>query len=617
MTMNSPSDVLERKDVPPESKWHSEALFASWEAWEAEAKALESMLPQLPAFEGTLDQGPSVLADWLDLVMGMDRRLMRLYVYAYFSNVVNANDVAAKEHLGKIMGLFAEYNAVTAFAEPAILQQGEALLDWAAEEPRLAHYHHYFEDLLRQRAHRRSPEVEEILSMVQESFWQAEHTPSELTDLEIKFAAALDNQDKRHPVMQSTMPSILQDPDRELRRTAWENYSDGYLSFKNTLASCYLTSVKQNLFMARVRGYDSVLEARLNPANMPLEVFHNLIDAFRENIPTWHRYWEVKRKVLGVDELHPYDIWAPSTLNPSNDGPAKENLPPIPYQEAVAMICEGMAPLGEEYVTVLRRGCLEGGWVDYAPNAGKRQGAASWPSFDSPPFIYMSYDDTLPAVSTLAHELGHSMHSYLTDISQPQIYNNLFPLFMSVAETASNFHQALVRAHLLQTRADDPAFQLALLDETMDNFHRYFFIMPTLARFEFEVYSRAERGEPLSADILNNLMADLFAEGYGDTMSDDRQRTAITWAQFGHLYTPYYTFQYSLGISAAHALAEEVLAGNNGAADNYLNFLKAGSSAYQMDLFKTAGVDMTKPDVVEKTFGVLSGLVDRLEDLTS
>jgi oligoendopeptidase F len=604
------SEGLQRKEMPPESKWHSQALFESWQEWELEAAALEALLPQLPAFESDLTQRPERLADWFTLVSDLDRRLMRLFVYAYFANSVDANDMKAKEHMGQITALFARFKAASAFAEPAMLQLGDVLLAWTKEEPRLAHYKHHFDDLLRQKAHRRSAEVEEILSMVQEPFRQAVHTASELTDLEMKFADALDSQGQKHPVIQTTLPSALHDPDRQLRRTAWENYYDGYLSFKNTLASSYLASVKQNLFFARVRGYDSVLEARLKPANMPLEVFHNLLDTFRDNIPTWHRYWSVKRRVLGVEELHPYDIWAPSALDSAAASQAA-----IPYRQAVEMICEGMAPLGEEYVAVLRRGCLEDGWVDYAPNAGKAQGAASWPSYDSPPFIFTSYDGTLPAVSTLAHELGHSMHSYLTDSSQPHVYNDLYPLFMSAAETASNFNQALVRAHLLQTRAGDPVFQMALIDEAMGNFHRYFFIMPTLARFEFEVYTRAEQGRSLSADILNALMADLFAEGYGDTMSDDRQRTAITWAQFSHLYTPYYTFQYAIGISAAHALAEQVLAGDGAAADHYLDFLKAGSSLYQMDLFKLAGVDMTKPDVVEKTFGVLSDLVRRLENL--
>jgi oligoendopeptidase F len=601
------SKLLERKDVSQESKWNGEAVFASWDEWRAETEALTADLPQLSAFDGKLTQAPAELAAWLTLLATLDRRLMRLYVYARMANVVDANDTTAKEHVGQLVALYAQYKAVTAFAEPAILELGQTLLDWSQEDPQLNQYEHYFANLLRQKAHHRSAEVEAILGLVEEPFQQTYQTAMELTNLDMTFPDALDSQDQNHPLVQATLQSSIQSPDRELRRTAWENYSDTYLSLKNTLASNYLASVKQNLFLARVRGYNSVLEAQLAPFNMPDAVFHNLIDTFKANITVWHRYWEAKRRILAVDELHPYDIWAPIV----------ENQPAVLYQEGVDMICQGMAPLGDEYVTAMRRGCLQDGWVDYAPNAGKAQGAASSPSFDTPPFIYISYNDTLMAMSVLAHELGHSMHSYLMDANQPHIYNGFNDLSMSAAETASNFNQALVRAHLLQTRAADPVFQIALIDEAMSNFHRYFFIMPTLARFELEVHTRAEQGKPLTADILNSIMAGLFAEGYGDTLTDDPQRTAITWAQFSHLYEPYYTFQYAIGISAAHALAGQILAGSSGAVDNYLNFLKAGSSLYTMDLFELAGVDMTRPAVAEKCFGVLADLVDRLENLAA
>ena len=599
------SKVLQRKDVPQESRWNDKVVFDSWDEWQSEAEAVRSDLPQLSTFDGQLTQGPTELADWLASVTSLDRRIMLLWTFAYMANSVDANDVTAKEKLGQSMGLFAKFKAVTAFAEPAMLQLGETLRVWAKEGPRLTRYEHYFDNLLRQKAHKRSAEVEEILGLLEEPFSQTYRTAKELTNLDMTFADALDSQGQNHPLLQATMAPSIQDPDRELRRTAWEKYCDGYLALKNTLASSYITSVKQNVFLARVRGYNSVLEAQLAPGNMPVEVFHNLIDTFKANIATWHRYWEVKRKVLGVDQLHPYDIWAPIV----------ENQPAVPYRDGVEMICEGMTPLGDAYVAVMRRGCVEDGWVDYAPNAGKAQGAASGPSYDTPPFIYTSYNDTLMAMSILAHELGHSMHSYLTDANQPHIYNDIFGMSMSVAETASNFHQALVRAHLMQTRAADPIFQMTLIDEALFNFHRYFFIMPTLARFEYEVYSRAEQDKPLSADILNDLMADLYAEGYGDSMADDRERTAITWAQFGHLYRPYYTFQYSIGISAAHALAEQVLAGSSAAVENYLSFLKAGSSLYTMDLFETAGVDMAQPTAVNKAFDVLSDLVERLDAL--
>jgi oligoendopeptidase F len=285
----------------------------------------------------------------------------------------------------------------------------------------------------------------------------------------------------------------------------------------------------------------------------------------------------------------------------------------VPYETAVNWIAAGMQPLGDEYVSVLRRGCLEERWVDVYPNQGKRMGAFSAGVPGTRPFIMMSYSDDLFGLSTLAHELGHSLHSYYTWQNQKILAYARYGLF--VAEVASNFNQAMVRAHLLATQPD-PEFQIAVIEEAMANFHRYFFIMPTLARFELEIHERVERGEALTADSLIDLMADLFAEGFGDEVVMDRERVGITWAEFHtHLYSNFYVYQYATGISAAHALADSILAGKPGAANNYFSFLKAGGSVYPLDALQLAGVDMTMPTAVETTFGVLAGYVDRLEQL--
>ena len=276
-----------------------------------------------------------------------------------------------------------------------------------------------------------------------------------------------------------------------------------------------------------------------------------------------------------------------------------------------------MAPLGAEYVNAARAGMTSERWVDIYPNKGKRQGAFSSGLKGTKPFIMMSYNDTLFAMSTLAHELGHSMHSWYARREQPATYSG-YSLF--VAEVASNFNQAMVRAHLLKQN-DDRDFQIAVIEEAMSNFGRYFLIMPTLARFELEVHERTERGEGLSAEALNKLMADLFLETYGDALTvepEDMARVGITWGQFAtHMYSNFYVFQYATGISAAHALADGILAGAPGAVDNYLRFLKAGGSMHPLEALKLAGVDMTQPEPVEKAFAVLASLVERLERLTA
>ena len=330
-------------------------------------------------------------------------------------------------------------------------------------------------------------------------------------------------------------------------------------------------------------------------------MFHNLIETFKKNLPTWRRYWSVRRRALGVKALQPYDVWAPLT----GKGPT------LNYHEAVDWISTGLAPLGETYVNTLRRGCLEQRWVDVYANQGKTDAQFSTGGPGTYPFILMRFDGELGGMSTLAHELGHSMHSYFTWETQPLIYTN-YTLF--AAEVASNFNQAMVRAHLLAQNPDRD-FQISVIEEAMSNFHRYFFIMPTLARFELETHQRLERGQGLTADDMIELMADLFAEAFGPEVPFDRQRMGMTWATFGHLYADYYVYQYATGISGANALASRILSGTPGAAEAYLEFLKAGGSLYPLDALKRAGVDLTTPQPVEATFAVLAGLVDRLEKL--
>jgi oligoendopeptidase F len=596
-----------RADVPLEQTWNRESVFQSWDEFQQELDNIVAGLPDLEKFSGRLGESSAVIAEWLEAYTQTGRRIGRLMTFVRMASAVDTNDAEAKAKLGQVMSLLGRFNAAGAFAEPELLTLDDKLRQWARQDPRLNIYMHYFDNLLRQRLHTQSPDVEKVLGMLQDPFGGPFQTYSELTNTDMKFRDALDSSGQTRSVTQGIMPpSNIQSHDRVLRRNAWESFYDQHLAMQNTLASNLITNIKQHVFLARVRGYGSVLEARLAPANLPVEVFHNLIDTFKANLPVWHRYWEARRKALGVDQLHPYDIWAPLA----------EDAPQLSYAQAVQWICAGLGPLGSDYVNVLRRGALEERWVDYAQNEGRRQGAFASAAYATHPFVFNTFDGSLGAMSVLAHELGHAMHSYLMNANQPEIYNGYSSgSSSSVAETASNFHQAMVRAYLREAKADDKSFQLTLISEAMGNFHRYFFIMPILARFELEVYSRAERDQPLNAAIFNDIMRRLFTEGYGDTMTDDADRTAITWGQFLHLYMPYYSFQYSVGISAAHALAGGILAGNEGAVADYLGMLKAGWSLYAPDLFKLAGVDMTHPEPVIKTFGVLERLVEQLESL--
>jgi oligoendopeptidase F len=594
--------VLERHEIPVEYTWDAGSVFADDAAWEAAIATVEAQLPAIAAFRGRLGAGPAVLADYLELSETLWRTALHVGVYARMFYAVETTNQAAQARSDRANGLSARLGAAMAFGEPELLAIGaETLQEWTQSEPRLSRYGQHFARLVARAAHVRTAEVEELLRQVGEPFTTAAGIHGVLTNADLRFAPATDAAGEQYEIAQGTINALITAADPQVRRSAWENYADAHLALKHSMASCLAAGVKQNVFIARARRYDTALEAALQPNFIPLDVFQNLIDTFQKHLPTWHRYWALRKRALGGD-LHVFDTKAPLTTMPMH----------VPYPQAVAWICAGMAPLGEEYVTAMRRGLTEERWVDVYPNKGKRAGAFSMGAQGTHPFILMSYNDDVFGLSTLAHELGHSMHSYFTRKSQPFVYAN-YGLF--VAEVASNFNQALVRAHLLEQLTAREQ-QIALIEEAMANFHRYFFIMPTLARFELAIHAQVEAGQALTADGMIDLMADLFSEGYGDAVIVDRPRVGSTWMQFStHLYANFYVYQYATGISGAHALARRVLAGEPDAAEAYLQFLKAGSSVYPLDALRLAGVDMTSPAPLEATFDVLAGYVTRLEEL--
>jgi len=594
--------VRQRSDVPVERTWNAPSVFPTPADWHAEVKKLTADIPAIQGYQGRLGESPEALLEVMKLMETFYERAGKVLVYATLTAATNTADPSGAQMESMAYVVFGQLAASVAFIDPELIAIGrEKITRWMDETPAMKTYAHYFDNLFRKQEHVRSHEVEEVLGMLTPAFSGTGTTANMLTDADFRFADATASDGSKLPVTQGTLDEILSGSDREARRTAWESYTDTYLAFRNTLASNLATSINQMVFRTRVRRYPSTLEASLAENNIPVEVFHNLIDTYKRNLPTWHRYWAVRRKLLGVETLHPYDIWAPLTQKPLT----------VPFDQAVEWVSAALQPLGKDYVDVLRQGVLQDRWIDVYPSQGKAsaQFSAGW--YGTYPFIFLNYDDTIFSASTLSHELGHSMHSYLTWKNQPVVYSD-YSLF--VAEVASNFHQAMLRAHLLATNSD-PQFQISVIEEGMSNFHRYFFIMPTLARFELEMHERAERGEGLTAEIMNQRMTELFTEGYGGEMHVDPDRVGITWATFGHLYQDYYVYQYATGISAANALSRRILAGEPNAAENYRKFLSSGSSLYPLDALKLAGVDMTTTRPVEEAFQVLSDLVDRLEKL--
>jgi len=596
------NQVLKRSDVPLEQTWNLEAIFPSLEEWEKALNGIEGEIDRIAPFRNTLSSEPQQLYKCLKVTEQVNRAMEKISLYANLSSAVDNSDQAAQARAVQARGKFAKLQATSAFIEPELIAIGFPILkEWCQIDQNLALYKTYFAQLERKQTKVRSFEVENVLAMASEPMSTVVQTYNSLTNVDIKFGVASDENGQTFPIEQGNYGALFSHENRSIRRSAFENYSDGFLKLKNTLAGLQIAGLQKDIFNANVRGFKNSLEASLFPNNIPQEVFYNLISVFQKHLPTWHKYWRIRKQWLKLDDFQVYDIKAPLT----------NQKPKISFTQAVEWIAEGMKPLGLEYVDILYKGATRDRWVDWAVNQGKRQGAFSSGVYDTPPYIMMSYNNDVFSLSTLAHELGHSMHSYYTKHTQPYIHGR-YALF--VAEVASNFNQAMVRDYLLRNQTD-PVFQLALIEEAMSNFHRYFFIMPILAQWELAMHQRLEQGKAINAKVMIDHCAELFLEGYGNEVVIDYDRIGITWSQFSHMYMNYYVYQYATGISGAHALVENILAGQPGAVDRYLNFLSAGNSVYPLEALQTAGVDLTSSEPVEKAFNYLESIVDRLEQL--
>ena len=594
--------LRKRSEVPEEMTWDATTVFPSHDAWEAAVGEVTAGFGELEKYSGRLGESADTLLKALTERDNLGVRVYHVYQYAGMYHFGDMNDQEAIARYGRAVGLFSKYFAASAFYEPEILALDPARLQSLQEGSEgLRTYAHYFDKLARRREHVRSAEVEGVLADAIDVANMGERIHGALADSDLKFGKIKDENGQEIELGQGNIETLIRNRNRDVRKAAWEAQADGYISMKNTFAAALAVGVKRDVFYARARKYPNSLESALGAINIPVEVFYTTIETFKRMLPLWHRYWEIKRRGLGVDKLHGYDI----------DVPLVRSQRKIPYEQGMRMVVEGLAPLGEEYAAPMKRGLYEERWVDVFPNEGKAGGAFSSGAPGTHPFLLLSYDDTLENVSTLAHEMGHSMHSYFSWETQPPVYSNYS---MFVAETASNFNQAMMRADLL-SKTDDTDFELEILAEAMSNFHRNLFIMPTLARFELEVHEREERGEGLTADAMSNLMADLYREAYGPAVEVDDARVGITWAEFPHLFGNFYVFQYTTGISAANALADQVLKEGRPAVDRYLSFLKTGDALYPIDALKLAGIDMTTPEPLERAFGILERMVNRLDEL--
>ena len=603
VTTTAAGAVPARHEVPLAERWDLESVFATNEAWQTAFRATEKRLPELERYQGRLGESAATLLAALRLKDEVAEAVARVLTYALLRRSEDATNTTAAALADRAQGLAARAGAAAAFFEPEIAAlTEETISSWLEETPGLDQYRHAIERIRRRREHIRSVEVEETLARAEEIAASSETIHDVLENGELPFGTIRDERGTEVALAQGNIDRYLHSPERRVRREAWEQSADAYLAFRSTFAATLAGAVKRDVFYARARSYESSLAAALAFDAIPTEVFHNLLATIWRNLPIWHRYFRVRRRLLGLAEgdFHGYDVEAPLAPEPA-----------MAFDRGVELIAGSLAPLGAEYVGGVRQGIADR-WVDRAANQGKGGGAFSWGTYGTHPFISMTYQDDLSSVSTLTHELGHSLHSYLTWRSQPVTYSEYG---MSAAETASNFNQALLGAHLLAMN-EERDWTIAVIEERMANHLRYLFTMPILARFELDCHERVERGEALTADEMSAALLALYQEGYGGevvTKGEDAARIGITWARFPHLFANFYVFQYALGISAAAALAAQVRDEGEPAARRYLSFLEAGGSRYPIDVLREAGVDMSTSQPIERAFDVLEGYVTRLE----
>ena len=590
-----------RGAVPLEQTWDLETIYKDTSAWEQEFEEVKALLPTLAALAGSVGQSASHLLNTLQQDENLWRKLSKLQVYASMRLDEDTANNFYQGLLSRISTLSAEAASARAFIEPEILQIEAATLQQFIEStPALQVYRHHLNELLRQKEHYRSPEIEALLAQASEVSETASQTFEILNHADLKFPKITAENGEQIEVTHARYVNLMENQQRPIRSQAFEALYSSYERYRNTFATLYAASVKKDVFYAKVRGYKSTREAALDASHIPLAVYDNLISTVHQYLPVLHRYIDIRKRVLGLDELHMYDLYVPLV-------PAAHKE--IPYTEALETIKAGLLPLGQEYIQILTEG-VQARWIDVAENEGKTSGAYSGGTYDTHPFILLNYTDSLDSMFTLAHELGHSLHSYFTQRHQPFIYSQ-YTIF--VAEVASTCNEALLNEFLLR-QTTDKDLRMYLLNDYLEKFRSTLYRQTMFAEFEKLAHAKIEAGEALTAEVLCELYKDLNVKYYGPNIVVDEQ-IALEWARIPHFYGAFYVYQYATGISAAIALSQQILNEGQPAVERYLKFLKSGNAEYSTDILAKAGVDMTKPEPIEQALQVFSRLLDEFEQL--
>ena len=589
--------VCEREEIDEEYKWNLDELYASDEEWEKNFEETREKLQELEKFEGRTTESAEILYKLLQLREELKRSVTDLNSYAskrYDEDTRRDRYQALKSRAST---LASELSSRMSFFEPEIQDAGkERVQELIGEKEELEEYQHFFDDILRFKPHTRSKEVENVIANLGDVLDAPDTAYKALMNADMSFPEVETPEGEEIEITQSNFTKLLKNQDRDFRSEVYEKFYRSINSVNNTIASNFEKNIRRNVKIADIRDYESARKASLFSSNIPVEVYDNLLETVEDNLGPLHRHLELKQKVLEVDNLGAEDVYMPITESES---------PEISYEDAKNYVLEAVKPLGEDYCEAMREG-IESGWIDVFENRGKRSGAYSSSTYDSQPYILMNYQDDVSSMYTLAHELGHSMHSYYTMKNQPHVYSG-YSIF--VAEVASTVNEALLTRYLLENTENEKLKRHAL-DHYLENFRNTLYRQTMFADFEKQVHEEIEDGGALTSDSLTERYGELKEKFHKPVDIDENIR--IEWMRIPHFYYNFYVYQYATGISAAETLVEKILEEGS---DDYIEFLSSGSSEYPLEVLKTAGVDMTESDPVEKAIRHYREHLEKAEEL--
>lgn len=596
-------NTLTRDKIEDKYKWNLTHIYAEESLWESDFKYIEDNLGKYEQFKGKLSESPETLLTFLTFDNELEIKLERLYLYAMLSKDSDTRDNKYQAMDSRIMNLYNRVSASTSFIRPELLEiPEEKLFEMISAKEELKIYKHQIEELLRKKKHTLPKEQEEILALSGEVTQGPYNTFSLFTNADMKFPVIKDEKGNDFELSHGKYYSALYSPDRDFRERAFKNYYKPFKEFANTFSSVFNTNLKGNIFNARVRKYNSAREAALDNNNIPVSVYDSLIEAAGNNLKPIHRWAELKKKIMKIDQLHPYDVYASLF---SADQEKKYT-----YEEGRQLVLDALKPLGDVYLKDLMT-AFDNRWIDVFETPGKRSGAySSGTTFGVHPYVLLNWTDLLNDVFTLAHEMGHNMHSFYTGNNQPYPYAN-YTIF--VAEVASTFNESLLLEHLIQ-KSESKEEKLFLLEKYLNNITSTFYRQIMFAEYEMLTYAAAEKGEPLTKEILCRMYKDIYQKYWGPAMVIDEEEE-YTWTRIPHFYYNFYVYQYATGFAASEVLSKKVREEGTPAVEKYLHFLKSGSSDYSINLLKRAGVDMNSPEPVLATTKKMEKLLDEVESL--